>query len=332
MKIQEVARRAKVSTATVSRTINNPSLVDPKTAKRVWKAIEELRYFPNTQARSLVSGRSRILGLIVSDITNPFFPELIKGFEDVAIHNGYEILVSSTNYDSVRMALCVRRMLERKVEGVAIMTSEMDQHLVEQLAHRNVPMVFLDVGPPGDGVSNVVVDYAMGVNEAVSHLLSLGHRRIGFVCGPLGLKSAQIRRTAFLRSLSEHGIDDADRLLEEADHTVDGGLAAMTRMLESKYAPTAVLASNDLTAIGMMRAVRRAGLAVPRDISIVGFDDIRLAEFTEPPLTTVRLSRQELAEHAFEALLSDLSGQAQPRREYTVETHLVIRESTCRAR
>ena len=332
MKIQEVARRARVSTATVSRTINNPSLVDPQTAKRVWKAIEELRYYPNTQARSLVSGRSRIIGLIVSDITNPFFPELIKGFEDVAIHNGYEILISSTNYDSARMALCVRRMLERKVEGVAIMTSEMDKHLVDQLAHRNVPMVFLDVGPPGEGISNVVVDYAMGVNEAVSHLLSLGHRRIGFICGPLGLKSAQIRRTAFLRSLSEHGIDDADRLLEEADHTVDGGLAAMTRMLESKYAPTAVLASNDLTAIGMMRAVRRAGLAVPGDISIVGFDDIKLAEFTEPPLTTVRLSRQELAEHAFEALLSDLSGQAQPRREYTVETHLVIRESTCRVR
>jgi LacI family transcriptional regulator len=225
MKIQEVARRARVSTATVSRTINNPSVVDPKTATRVWKAIEELRYYPNTQARSLVSGRSRIIGLIVSDITNPFFPELIKGFEDVAIQNGYEILISSTNYDSARMALCVRRMLERKVEGVAIMTSEMDKHLVDQLAHRNVPMVFLDVGPPGEGISNVVVDYAMGVNEAVSHLLSLGHRRIGFICGPLGLKSAQIRRTAFLRSLSQHGIDEADRLLEEADHTVDGGLS-----------------------------------------------------------------------------------------------------------
>lgn len=161
MKIQEVARRARVSTATVSRTINNPSLVDPKTAKRVWKVIEKLRYYPNTQARALVSGRSRILGLIVSDITNPFFPELIKGFEDVAIQNGYEILVSSTNYDSARMALCLRRMLERKVEGVAIMTSEMDKNLLDQLAHRNVPMVFLDAGIAGEGISKVVVDYAI---------------------------------------------------------------------------------------------------------------------------------------------------------------------------
>jgi DNA-binding LacI/PurR family transcriptional regulator len=328
MSIQEVARRARVSTATVSRTINNPRMVDPKTAKRVQKAIEDLRYYPNTQARSLVSGRSRILGLIVSDITNPFFPELVKGFEDVAIHNGYEILVSSTNYDSARMALCVRRMLERKVEGVAIMTSEMDKHLVDQFAHRNVPMVFLDVGPTGKGISNIVVDYAMGVNEAVDHLLSLGHRRIGFISGPMALKSARIRRSAFLRSVGRYGIHDDELLVQGSDHTVDGGLEAMTSMLASPGNPTAVLASNDLTAIGMMRAVRRAGLAVPRDISIVGFDDIRLAEFTEPPLTTVRLPRKELAEHAFHALLPD----AGPQPQYTVETHLVIRESTCRAR
>ena len=329
MKIQEVAKRARVSTATVSRTINTPSLVSPKTAKRVWQAIEDLRYYPNTQARSLVSGRSRILGLIVSDITNPFFPELIKGFENVAIQNGYEILVSSTNYDSVRMALCVRRMLERKVEGVAIMTSEMDMHLVDQLAHRNVPIVFLDADVPGKGICNVVVDYAMGVNEAMDHLLSLGHRRIGFVSGPLGLKSARIRRSAFLRSLGGYGISEDKGLVEEGDHTVDGGLLAMTRMLEANCAPTALLASNDLTAIGVMRAVRRAGLLVPQDISVVGFDDIRLAEFTEPPLTTVRLSRSELAEHAFHALLG--AGEGNEAR-HVVETHLVIRETTSPAR
>ncbi len=323
MNIQEVARRARVSTATVSRTINNPSLVDPKTAKRVWKVIEDLGYYPNTQARSLVSGRSRILGLIVSDITNPFFPELIKRFEDVAILNGYEILVGSSDYDSARMALCVRRMLERKVEGVAIMTSEMDKHLVDQLVHRNVPMVFLDVGPSGKGISNIVVDYAMGINQAVDHLYALGHRRVGFISGPMALKSARIRRSAFLRSVGRYRIAEDQLLVQGSDHTVDGGLEAMSRMLESPCQPTAVMASNDLTAIGMMRAVRRAGLAVPQDISIVGFDDIRLAEFTEPPLTTIRLPRGEVAEHAFHALLPD-AGSA----KYAVETHLVVRQTT----
>src|SRR5215472_14583582 len=154
MSIRDVAKRAKVSIATVSRAINNPGTVDPKTVARVRRAVEELNYFPDSHARSLVSGRSRILGLIVSDITNPFFPELVKGFEHVALRQGYEIMLGSTNYESTRMALCVRRMLERKVEGVAIMTSEMDQHLVEQLVRRNIPSVFLDVGSVRPFVSN----------------------------------------------------------------------------------------------------------------------------------------------------------------------------------
>src|SRR5215471_5043526 len=162
MDIRQVAKRAGVSTATVSRTINNLP-VRPGTARRVWKAIEELKYFPNTQARSLVSGRSRIVGLIVSDITNPFFPELVKGFEDAATQNGYEVLLSNTEYDPIRMATGVRRMLERKVDAVAIMTSEMDRSLTQQLAHRNIPMVFLDVGKVDRHVSNVRIDYARGI-------------------------------------------------------------------------------------------------------------------------------------------------------------------------
>ena len=331
--IHEVARRARVSTSTVSRTINSPSLVEAETAQRVWKAIKELEYYPNTQARSLVSGRSRIIGLIVSDITNPFFPELVKSFEEVAAQHGYDILVSSTNYDSARMAACVRRMLERKVDGVAIMTSEMNDHFIAQLAHGKVPMVFLDTGPSGEHISNLLVDYTMGVNEAVGHLVALGHRRIGFVSGPLGLKSAQVRRSAFLQALERYGIREDEALVQEGNHKVDGGIAAMTRMLEQTKAPTAVLGSNDLTAIGMLSALRRAGLEVPRDISVVGFDDIWLAQFTEPPLTTVRLSQSEMADKAFRALLADLGaapeGAAKP--DCTMETHLVIRQTTCQA-
>jgi len=306
--------------------------VDPKTAERVRTAVEELRYFPDGQARSLVSGRSRILGLIVSDITNPFFPELVKGFEDMAVQHGYEILVSSTNYNSARMAQCVRRLLERKVEGVAIMTSEMDQPLIDQLVRRRVPSVFLDVGSVHSLMSNIQVDYAAGINQAVEHLLGLGHRRIGFISGPLGLKSARIRRSAFLECLTRTGILKDENLAREGDHTIDGGLDAMTRLLDSKTPPTAVLTSNDLTAIGALRAVRRKGWSVPEDISLIGFDDIRFAEFTEPPLTTVALSRRELAEKAIFALLQHIEPQQTetPARgaEYTVTPVLVVRQST----
>ena len=332
MSIREVAKRARVSIATVSRTLNNASSVDPRTAERVRKAIEDLRYYPNTQARSLVSGRSHILGLIVSDITNPFFPELVKGFEDIAVQRGYEIMVSSTGYDSARMALCVRRLMERKVEGVAIMTSEMDQPLIEQLERRKVPTVFLDVGAARRLISNIRVDYAAGINQAVEHLLDLGHQRIGFISGPLGLKSARIRRSAFLECLTRTGILEDENLVVEGDHTIEGGLVAMTRLLSFKNPPTAVLASNDLMAIGAMRSVRSKGWSVPEDVSVIGFDDIHFAQFTEPPLTTVALSRRELAENAICALLRHLHPE-QPGRpargtEYTVTPVLVVRDST----
>jgi LacI family transcriptional regulator len=330
--IHEVARRARVSITTVSRTINTPSLVDPKTARRVWKAIDELNYYPDVHARSLVSGKSNILGLIVSDITNPFFPDLVKGFEDVVVQHGYEVMVSSTNYDPARMALCVRRMIERQVEGVAIMTSEMEEHLVEQLVSRRVPTVFLDVGTPGEGISNIVVEYAHGIDEAVQYLAGLGHRKIGFVSGPETLASARTRRTAFIEAIASHGLVHKDEWIGQGDHKVTGGVRAMNELLRLADRPTAVLASNDLTAIGMMSAIRKAGLSVPKDISVVGFDDIWLAEFTEPPLTTVLFPRDQVAEQACRALMSHLGNSAQGEQlfEYRVETHLIVRESTAR--
>jgi LacI family transcriptional regulator len=319
-----------VSITTVSRAINSPSLVDPKTARRIWKAIDELSYYPDVHARSLVSGKSNILGLIVSDITNPFFPELVKGFEDVVVQHGYEVLVSSTNYDPARMALCVRRMLERQVEGVAVMTSEMEEHLVDQLVSRSVPTVFLDVGTPGEGISNIVVDYAQGINEAVQHLFDLGHRKIGFISGPETLASARTRRMAFLQAMASHGLAQNNDWMRQGDHKVAGGVVAMNELLQLADRPTAVMSSNDLTAIGMMSAIRKAGLSVPKDFSVVGFDDIWLAEFTEPPLTTVLSPRNRVAEQACRALMSGLGLPAneaeQP--EYRVDTHLIVRGST----
>src|SRR6202023_3579013 len=180
MDIREIARRAKVSTAPVSRAINHVPTVDPQLAKRVWKVVDELGYYPNTQARALVSGRSRLFGLIVSEITNPFFPELIQGFEDIAVEHGYEILVSSTNHDPKRMSHCIRRMLERKVEGVAIMTFGIEEPLLDQLAKRKVPMVFIDIGPTRPGISLLKVDYRHGILQGVQHLAALGHKDIAF--------------------------------------------------------------------------------------------------------------------------------------------------------
>ena len=177
MNIKEVAKRAKVSTATVSRTINNSDKVRPGTAARVRKAIEELNFYPNTHARTLVSGRSRMLGLIISDITNPFFPELVKSFEDQAVQRGQEVIIGNTDYNPKRMAGCIRRMVERKVDGVAIMTSEADPGLVAELARRNIPTVFMDTGKAGPHTANIRIDYAQGIHEAMQHLFSTVRRQ-----------------------------------------------------------------------------------------------------------------------------------------------------------
>jgi len=328
MSIHEVARKARVSTATVSRALHNNPKVNPETAARVWQAIRELNYYPNTHARSLASGRSHMIGLIVSDITNPFFPELVKGFENAALARGYDTIISSTNYDPSRMAIAVRRMLERKVDGVAIMTSEIDKSLTDELATREVPMVFLDVGVPGRGVWNLKVDYAGGITLAARHLLDLGHRRIAFISGPSELKSAGIRRTAFLECLRSVDIIEDERLVEQGNHRIDGGLVAMSRLLQVGKRPTAVLTSNDLTAIGALRGIREARLRVPEDVSVVGFDDIDLAAFTEPPLTTVRLSRAAIADKAIECLLNTPNPGTDQGTETLIGTELIIREST----
>ena len=327
--IRDVAKHARVSIATVSRTINRVPTVDKQLAERVWKAIGELDYFPNTQARALVSGRTRLLGLLISEITNPFFPELIQGFEEIAVTNGYEILIGSTNYDLARMTTCIRRMLERNVEGVAVMTFGIEQPLLEELSSRDIPMVFVDAGPPSPLVRALIVDYHKGIREGVQHLAALGHRKISFVSGPLRQRSSQLRKAAFVESMEELGIRPAAHWLIEGDHTLEGGMRAMELLLSLHELPTAVMCSNDMTAIGGLRVLARSGLRVPDDISVIGFDDIHLAEFVYPPLTTVRMSRNDLARGAFESLRSIAENQAPPQqRHWTIPTKLIVRQST----
>lgn len=329
MDIRTVATHARVSIATVSRTINHIPTVDPAMAKRVWQAIEELNYFPNTQARALVSGKSHILGLIVSEITNPFFPELIQRFEECAVEQGYEILITSTNYDPKRMASCVRRMIERKVEGVAVMTFGIEEPLLEQLAHRNISLVYVDSRPKQPAAMTLNVDYKHGIWQGVQHLAVLGHRKIAFLRGPLNLHTAQLRHHAFVDSLKQIGIKPNPAWLIEGDHTLEGGLRGMEHILQSNDMPTAVMCSNDMTAIGVMHAILGAGLRIPDDFSVVGFDDVHIAQFTFPPLTTIRMSCLDLARGVIALLRPALEAKASAaENNLTIPTELIVRRTT----
>jgi len=304
--------------------------VDAQLAKRVWKAIEELGYYPNRQARALVSGRSRVFGLIVSEITNPFFPEIVQTFETLAVEQNYEILLTSTIHDPKRMELAVRRMIEGRVDGVAILTFGMEDALLEHLRFRNLPLVFVDVGPKAPRVSNIRVDYAHGIRQAVQHLAAMKHERIGFVTGPLKLRSAVARKDAFEESMREIGLQTRPEFIVEGDHRLEGGKQALQNLSQLREQPTALLCSNDMTAIGVMRQAFEQGISVPEELSVVGFDDTRLADFMIPPLTTVQMSQTELATLAFNALLKEVKREtpALGGTEYLLKTHLVLRNST----
>jgi LacI family transcriptional regulator len=329
--MRDVARAAGVSTATVSHVINNTRFVSEEVRARVRAAIERCGYYPNAHARTLASGRSQIIGLLVSDISNPFFPELVMAIETAAFERGYDVVLSNTNYDPGRTSHYVRRFIERKVAGVALMTSELDASLINELARREVSVVFLDLGEPGECMNNLSVDYRAGIEEAVRHLVALGHRDAAFISGPAHLRSAARRLEAFRHSMRAH-LPEARARVCRGDFKLEGGRAAARELLDGGDLPSAVIAANDLMALGAMAEFHAAGLDIPEDVSVVGFDDIAFASLAQPPLTTVCLPRAELGRRAVEALMMTVEHPESRGVEFDIPTYLIVRGSTARAR
>jgi len=328
MNIKTVARLAGVSPTTVSRVFSGSAPVDSKTARRVRQAADRAGYIPNRYARALGSGRSRTYGLIISDIANPFFPDLVKAFEQKARDFGYETLVVDTDYEVERMEQCVRRMIEYKVDGVAIMTSEVAPNLVQVLTRRQIPMVFLDTGTVGSLISNIVIDYDQGIRLAIDHLTGFGHNRIAFIEGPSTLKSAILRRDAFRKSMRRCHLPVDPAYLVRGDHTIEGGRDALNELISVRTPPTAVVCSNDLTAVGALSAAHMRGINVPQKLSIVGFDDIHLSTLVQPALTTIRVPRCEIATRAFTFLYGAAHDRSKQGLVHNIPVDLVQRGST----
>lgn len=327
MDILAVAKRAGVSTATVSRVLNSSSKVREETAARVREAIAELQYVPNTSARSLRSGRTNLFGIVVSDIRNPFFPDMIEHFESLAGQHGIDVTFVNTGYSEERFKAGVQRLMERGVDGIAIFTSEVSEGGLQKLRSSKLPVVFLNQPAITGEFRNINVDYVKGFLEAVEHLRMLGHDRIGFVAGPPSLSSAARRRMSFFAAMKEANLDIDPAYIFEGDHRVTGGQAAGDRIFSMKNPPTAVLCSNDMTAVGLLHTAQRLGRKVPDELSLVGFDDLFLTELVQPALTTLHLSRRELATRGFYALSSARDNTPGPQTSVLVP-QLVVRAST----
>jgi len=333
--ITDVARLAGVSKSTVSRVLNNNlQYIRPETIEQVRHAIKELNYQPSSVARSLVSKRTLAVGLLISDVGNPYYSEVIRGVEDIALVKDYNIFLCNTSYDHARGLKFIQSLANKQVDGILLMSSSISNEWITELERFHTPVVALDWYPsqPVDGeVGLITVDFETGIRQAVDHLFKLGHRRFAHISGPLHLETSRIRQQIFLSALGGYGISAESVLTLEANLRLDGGRGVLERMALSPVQPTAIFAANDLTAIGFIWAAQQCGLRVPEDISVIGLDDIQLAEEILPPLTTVSMPRNEIGKIAMEMLLEIIENKSPingVKHNAHIVTSLIIRKST----
>jgi LacI family transcriptional regulator len=333
MNIREIAKRARVSHSTVSRVINQVESVDPKLVRRVQAIIQEVGYRPNFQARALARGRSHTVGLIVSELSggNPFFSEVMLYFERAAVEQGYEVLVSFADTETRpdHIAVCAERMQERQVEGIAALTFGMEEQLAK--TQIDVPLIYAGADHDLRGVRNVRINYLPGFKDAIKHLVDFGHQRIGYLSGRLSWSSMRTRFEALRKAMKASGYAFDKELVAECDHTWDGGAHGMGFLLSLPKPPTAVLCCNDVAAVGALKTLAARGLQAGKDIALIGFDDLTICQYTQPPLTSIEFSPRELARLAFRALLEEI--QHTPKKtNFEYKTRFVLRESTCAPR
>ncbi len=326
--MKDVARLAGVSVQTVSMVVNDKAVVSAATRDRILAAIEELGYRPSATARNLRTGSTRTIGLMVADITNPFFARMADAVEDHAHAAGYNVILYNTHSDPERERTYLHIAAQRWVDGMLFVTTTDTLHGLRDLREAGIPVVAIDRIPTDyDGPSVILNNTRTGAIVA-DHLLDLGHERLAHICGPLDLRLSLERLESFRDAIRARRLEPLPHAVGDAAWSCDSGFEAMGELLDREPRPTAVFASNDRLAIGAMRAAVERGLRIPEDISIVGVDDIELAPFQTPPLTTVRQSLTDVATLATKILLDLTNGRTPAEPQVVFEPELVVRQST----
>jgi DNA-binding LacI/PurR family transcriptional regulator len=332
--IKDIARVADVSYSTVSRALNDSPRVQAQTKARIQRIAAEMGYLPSAVARSLVTRRTNTLGIVVTTITDLFFAEVIHAIEETALKYSYSVILTNSGGYLARELAALRSLRERRVDGIILISGCTDDTFCREEGV-DTPIVIINNAHREHIGYSVEVDNAAGSREAVRHLLRLGHSRIAHISGPAREWDAVERLRGYEEALLAGGLAVDRELIVPGDNYPEGGIASMQHLLALPVRPTAVFCYNDATAIGAMRAARMAGLRIPQDVSIVGFDDIDLAPYLEPPLTTVAQPKHQMGETAVEMILTLLSGTQQPdqadRAQVTdcvLPSQLIVREST----
>jgi len=328
--MKEVAQRAGVSASTVSRVLNQSPTISEETRRRVLDAVAELHYYRNVHAKRLSTGRSDLVGLVISEIANPYFPEIIRGFQSAAWDQDYEVLLCNTEYRPDRTESVIDKLVQSDVAGVAVVTSSIDSTATSQLTQAGIGVVFCNFCKPGKLISNISIDYELGILEAIEHVSRLGHSSAAVIAGPGTSRTARYIRDALVGGLRRKGINAAP--VSCVDYHLDDGASAVREILSADKAPTVIFCGSDLIAMGAMSALEDAGVRIPEDVSVIGIDDISFAFLTRPPLTTISVPREELGSTAFSALHRMLSLKRHMGADYQLKTRLVVRKSTGPAR
>lgn len=327
-----MAERAGVSVTTVSHVINQTRPVSDELRQRVLAAMRELGYQPNRLARSLRRGQTHTIGMIIPDNANPFFAEMARGVEDTSFENGYSLILCNSDGDLDKELLYTNVLIEKRVDGILFVAAGLSTDRILDLQTQKTPLVVVDRDLPDSAVDSVLTDNAQGGRLATQHLIDLGHRRIACIAGPSDVTPSADRITGYRQAMSEGGIPIDEALIVRGDFRYDSAYQASVQLLKRNDPPTAIFACNDLMAVAVMRAALEQGWQIPGDLSVVGFDDVRLAAFANPPLTTIAQPKYEMGAVAAKMLLARMRNHERPAHRRVFETRLVVRRSTAPAR
>ncbi len=328
--IYDVAKKAGVSSMTVSRVINGKRDVKPETREKVLKAIEEIGYVPNSLARSFVLQKTKTIGLVITDITNPFFTTLARGVEDTAMNNQFSVIFCNTDEDPEKELLYLEVLARKRVDGVILASASGKRTPLKSLFIKNIPVVLIDRGIEGlDDLDVVKGDSVQGSYLLTKHLISLGHRWIGIIVGDRNISTAEDRVEGYRRALAESGILVDENLIKFSRYSRDGGYNSTKELLSLEDRPTAIFGGNNFIAIGALVAIRELGLKVPEDIALVSFDDIESLSQVYPFFTVVNQPAYSMGVIAAELLIRRIEGMdtVEETRKVILQPELIIRES-----
>jgi DNA-binding LacI/PurR family transcriptional regulator len=325
--IKEIARLAQVSHSTVSRALRHSPLVNPETAERIRRIAEESGYCPSGPARSLVTRHTETIGVVVTSIADPFHADVVGGIEEAANERGFSVFLANSNADPERELRVVRSFQQRRVDGLIVAASRVGALHLSALSRMRIPIVLVNNQHPSEFVHSVAIANAQAAREATRHLVALGHRRIAYIGDRFGYQSDTERFAGYRQALAEADLPFEPELVVHGNGKPDGAPPAVARLLALAAPPTALFCYNDMTALGALRYLRSCGLRVPEDLSLVGFDDLFLAEYTDPPLTTMRQPMWQMGRAAARMLLDLLEGSATV-DNVQMPAELILRQST----